>query len=410
MRIAVIGGGVSGLVSAALLHERHDVTLFEADARIGGHVHTVPVPDEDGTVHHVDTGFIVYNERNYPLFTKLLRRLGVETQPSDMSFSVRCDRSGLEYNGTSYRSLFAQRRNLARPGFHRMLLDIVRFNRRAGRDARNGHGNRTLREYLGSGRYGSQLAEHYLVPMGSALWSTPPSLTLEMPLAFFVGFFENHGMLTIDDRPLWRVIRGGSTRYVEALVEPFRDHIRTSTPVRSVRRRGDHVLVDGERFDHVVLACHADDALSMLDDPSRTEREILGALPYQTNEIALHTDTSVLPTRPRAWGAWNYRIPREAEDVVRVTYDMNVLQTLPARRTFCVTLNGTEDLNPDSVLFRTRYRHPVYTLEGMRAQRRLDEVSGWNRTHYCGAYWGYGFHEDGVRSAVRAAQGLGVPF
>jgi uncharacterized protein len=410
VRIAIVGSGVSGLVAAWLLHRAHDVTVFEARGRIGGHVHTVEVPDHLGAVHAVDTGFIVYNEHNYPLFTKLLDRLGVASQPSEMSFSVRCDRTGLEYNGSTYPQLFSQRKNLLRPRFHRMLWDIVRFNRRASRDLPNGFGSETLGAYLERGRFSPQLSEHYLVPMGSALWSTPPSSVLEMPVEFFVRFFSQHGMLTVDDRPQWRVVRGGSASYVEALVAPFRDRIRIDTPVRRVSRELDSVLLDGERFDHVIFACHADRALATLADPTDGERDVLGALPYMDNDVVLHTDTSVLPRQRRAWGAWNYHITGQTDDMVRVTYDMNALQTLDSNDRFLVTLNGADRVNQDSILFRTTYRHPQYTVEGFAAQERHPEISGRDRTHYCGAYWGFGFHEDGVRSGVRVAHGLGVSF
>jgi predicted NAD/FAD-binding protein len=407
MRVAVVGSGVSGLVVAYLLDRRFDVTLFEADARLGGHVHTVTTTDGDAT-WAVDTGFIVYNERNYPLFTDLLARLGVATQPSSMSFSVRCDRTGLEYNGSTLRQLFAQRRNLFRPTFYRMVRDILRFNREAPRAVAEGDARETLGEYLRRAGYGPEVREHYLVPMGSALWSIPRRSVLEMPTAFFVQFFEHHGMLTVDDRPEWRVVRGGSQRYVEALLAGLRATIRMRTPVTSVRRVEDHVLVDGERFDHVVLACHADQALTVLEYATPAESAILGALPYQSNDVVLHTDTSVLPTRRRAWGAWNYHI-RGAEDApVTVTYNMNVLQSLNADRTYCVSLNAGDLIDPSTVLATMRYAHPRTTLEGAAAQERHGEISGVDRTHFCGAYWGFGFHEDGVRSAARVAKAFGV--
>lgn len=398
------------MVAAWLLHREHEITVFEASNRVGGHVHTVEVSDRDGTVHAVDTGFIVYNERNYPLFTKLLEQLGVPSQSSEMSFSVRCDRTGLEYNGSTYRQLFAQRRNLIRPSFHRMLLDILRFNRQASRDVALGLGPETLGAYLDRGRFSAGLAEHYLVPMGSALWSTAPSRVLEMPIEFFVRFFEQHGMLTVDDRPQWRVVHGGSARYVDALVAPLRDRIRIRAPVRRVSRGAGGVEVDGDAFDHVVFACHSDDALATLADTTEAERSILGALPYMDNDVVLHTDTSVLPRRRRAWGAWNYRIGEGADDTVRVTYNMNALQTLTSDETFLVTLNDTAAVNKNSILFRTTYRHPQYSLDGFAAQGRHGEISGVARTHFCGAYWGYGFHEDGVRSGVRVAEGLGASF
>jgi predicted NAD/FAD-binding protein len=408
VRIAIVGSGVSGLVVAHLLHTEHDVTVFERADRIGGHVNTIDVPRHDGGVDRVDTGFIVYNERNYPLFTRLLKRLGVETQPSNMSFSVRCDDTGLEYNGSTTAQLFAQPRNLLSPSFLGMLRDILRFNRESVNALRGAPAGTTLGALIASGGYGARLTQHYLLPMGSALWSVPRDRVLEMPAAFFVRFFENHGMLTVDDRPPWRVVTGGSNRYVERLVEPFRDRVRTGTPVRRVTRSADHVTVDGERFDHVVLACHSDEALSMLADPSPLEVEVLGAMPYQANDVVLHTDTSVLPRRRSAWGAWNYWLRGEPSAPATVTYNMNILQSLPGPRTWCVTLNATDAIDPATIAFRTTYHHPMYTTDGFAAQDRHAEISGLGRTHFCGAYWGYGFHEDGTRSGVRVAESFGA--
>ncbi len=409
MRVAVVGTGVSGLVAAHLLNSQAELTLFEARERIGGHVATVEVEGPDGSTLAIDTGFIVYNEHNYPLFTRLLGGLGVETQPSNMSFSVRCDRTGLEYNGSTIRQLFSRRRNLLDPGFYRMIRDILRFNREAVGALEAGADQATLGEYVSAAGYSTRLAEHYLVPMGSALWSIPRRQVLEMPAAFFVRFFEHHGMLTVDDRPEWRVVRGGSQRYVDALIRPFRGRIRTGTPVQSVRRNRDGVVVDGEAFDHVVLACHADQALAVLNDATDAERQILGALPYQENDVVLHTDTSVLPRRRRAWGSWNYWLKGDENAPATVTYDMNLLQSLRGDTTYCVTLNASDAIDPESILYRARYDHPVYTEAGFEAQGRYREIGGVaKRTHFCGAYWGYGFHEDGVRSGVRVADDLGI--
>lgn len=406
--IAVVGAGVSGLVTAHLLRRHHDVTVFEADDRIGGHVNSITVYAQ-GRRWSVDTGFIVYNEMNYPLFATLLRELSVETRTSEMSFSVRCDRTGLEYNGTSLRGLFVQKRNLFRPAHYRMIRAILRFNREAPRAVANGANGLTLGGYLERAGYPRGLVDYYLVPMGSALWSIPRGRVLEIPARFFVTFMENHRMLTVDDRPPWRVVAGGSSTYVEALVRPFRHRIRTGTPVRRVRREPDRVFVNGEVFDEVVFACHSDQALAMLSDPSPAERKVLGAFPYQSNEVVLHTDARMLPTRRGAWGAWNYHIRGDEDAPVTVTYNMNVLQGLDSKTTFLVTVNPPETLDPERVLYRTRYAHPVYTPEGIAAQGRHAEVSGVRRTHYSGAYWGFGFHEDGVRSAHRVARTLGVP-
>ena len=407
MRIAIIGSGVSGLVAAHLLHDRHDITVFEARDRLGGHVKTVDIEDSLGQPRSIDMGFIVYNETNYPLFSRLLGQLGVPTQPSDMSFGVRCDPTGLEYSSATLSSLFAQRRNLLNPGYVRMLRDILRFNRDAPQAVRNGAAPLTLGEYLATTNLSPRLAQHYLMPMGSALWSVPGGRVMEMPAEFFVRFFENHGMLTVNDQPEWRVVAGGSTRYVEALVAPFRDRIRMSAPVRHVERHHAHVTLDGETFDHVVFACHADQALSILGDPTRAEQEVLGALPFQPNDVVLHTDTTVLPQSRRAWASWNYRVGDDPGAPAAVTYNMNKLQTLSAPATYCVTLNATESIDPDTIVYRTRFDHPMYTLEGIAAQQRHAEISGWGHTHFCGAYWGFGFHEDGVRSAVKVAERFG---
>lgn len=406
-RVAIVGSGVSGLVVAHLLHPEHEITVFEARDRVGGHVHTISHEDETGK-WSVDTGFIVYNETNYPLFTTLLESLNVATQPSDMSFSVRCDRTGLEYNGTSIRKLFVQKRNLLRLSFHRMIRDILRFNHDAPLAVAGEAQGMTIGDYLEFGRYSAGLAEHYLVPMGSAVWSIPRRKVLDMPADFFVRFFENHGMLTVDDRPQWRVVRGGSKQYVDALTRPFRERIRTSTPVRSVRREAEGVRVNGEPFDEVVLACHSDQALKMLDDATPKERCVLGALPYQSNEVVVHTDATVLPRRKGAWAAWNYHLNGDSDGPATVTYNMNMLQSLKAERTFCVTLNPQDSVDPTSVLYRTRYSHPVYTQAGSEAQGRYSEVTGRQHTHFCGAYWGHGFHEDGVRSAVSVASSFGA--
>src|SRR5439155_8458888 len=356
---------VSGLVAASLLHPRYDITIFEAGDQVGGHTHTVAV-DSGGRRWDVDTGFIVYNERNYPNFTRLLARLGVTTQPSTMSFSVRSERLDLEYNGSSIGQLYGQRRNLFRPSFHRMVLDMLRFNRNAPRAIRDGAATATIAEYVAAARYSAPFVDHYLVPMASAIWSQPRTRVLEMPLAFVVRFFEHHGMLTVNDRPQWRVVTGGSQRYVAALTEPFRDRLRVRHPVGAVTRSSDHVTVDGERFDAVILACHSDQALALLEDPSEAERAILGALPFQANDVVLHTDTSLLPRRRFLWAAWNYHLDADAAAPVAITYDMNILQTLPAPVTFCVSLNRTAGIAPERVIKRMVYHHPIYSSAGVR--------------------------------------------
>jgi predicted NAD/FAD-binding protein len=402
MRIAIVGGGVAGLVAAHRLHPRHDITLFEADARIGGHVHTWTVPS-GGRDWRVDTGFIVCNERNYPNFLSLMEELGVRTLPSTMSFSVRHDGANLEYNGSSLRQLFAQPANALRPRYLRMLAEVVRFSREARAAVERGGDGLSLGGLLAGGGYSAAFRDWYLVPMGSAIWSLPAARVLDMPARFFVEFFYNHGMLEVKGRPVWRVVEGGSYAYVEKIIAPFRDRIRLHHPVRRVTRQADHVNVDGESFDRVVLACHSDQALAMLADASPAEREILGALPYQANDVVLHTDSGQLPRRRLAWGSWNYRITGRPADPAVVTYNMNMLQNLRAPDTFCVTLNAAQEIHPGKVLGRVSYHHPVVTRQGAVARTRREEISGHNRTHFCGAYWGNGFHEDGVSSGLAVA-------
>lgn len=412
MKIAIIGTGISGLVCAHLLHRDHDLTLFEANDYVGGHTHTVDA-EQKGRRYAVDTGFIVFNDRTYPNFIRLLGRLDVESQPSSMSFSVRCETTGLEYNGTSLNTLFAQRRNLFRPSFHRMIGDILRFNREATEwlDSADDSDSTSLLNYLNANGYSREFIDHYIVPMGAAIWSADPDLFSTFPAGFFISFFKNHGMLSVKDRPQWRVIKGGSRGYVDKLIAPFRDLIRLRTPVAVVRRFDHHALVtsvsgEPEKFDVVILAVHANQALRMLADASPREREILGAIPYQSNHTVLHTDSRLLPRSRRAWASWNYHLPLQHRGRATVTYNMNRLQTLKAPKPFCVSLNRTEDIDRNRVLGRFLYDHPVFTPEGVAAQRRWEEING-GRTFFCGAYWGYGFHEDGVKSALRVCERFG---
>ena len=409
-RIAIVGAGVSGLVCAHLLHESHDVTVFEANDYAGGHTNTVRV-DTAHETHHVDTGFIVLNDRTYPRFQRVLAGVGVETQPSEMSFSVS-DGRNFEYNGASPNGLFARRANLARPSFHRMVLDLLRFNREApALVGLNGSGP-SLGEFLHRGRYSQAFIERLIVPQASAVWSADPRRMWEFPASMLAEFFANHGMFGFAGRPNWLAIKGGSARYVEALVRPLGERLRLGAPVRRIERTEHGVELtpaggEPEPYDELILAVHSDQALRMLADPSRSEAEVLGAIPYQGNEAVLHTDSSLLPKRRRAWASWNFHLLERPAARTTVTYHMNRLQTLRADREFCVTLNRSEAIAPESVLRVMRYHHPVYTPAGMAAQRRFDEVSGVRHTHYCGAYWGYGFHEDGVVSALRVCERFG---
>ena len=416
MKIAIIGGGVAGLVCAHMLHCDHELVVFEASEEAGGHANTVHVETETGA-YDLDTGFIVFNDRNYQGFERLLDELGVPTQPSQMSFGVS-DGVDFEYNGASPNGLFANRGHVITPSFHRMIADLARFNRDARRLLASEE-NPSLREWLAAQRYSRVFVERLIVPQASAVWSADPAQMWSFPARFLVEFFENHGMLGFRDRPHWRTIAGGSRNYIEALIRPWRERLRLSAPVTEVSRHPDHVTVssrgcESERFDAVVIATHSDQALALLADPSERERELLGAIPYQRNEAVLHTDRSLLPRRRRAWASWNYHLGVKADDGApaagrcMVTYHMNRLQALHADREFCVTLNRTAAIDPDQIIRTLQYAHPVFTPAGIAAQARRHEISGRNRTHYCGAYWGWGFHEDGVSSALRVVRELGA--
>jgi predicted NAD/FAD-binding protein len=407
MRVAVIGSGISGMVVASRLHRGHDVTVFEAGSYVGGHTNTVDV-DWQGRRYAIDTGFIVFNDWTYPRFIALLDGLGVEYQSSNMSFSLRCERSGLEYNGTTLNTVFAQRRNLLRPSFLAMLAEIVRFNKQARALLAEADDTLTLGEYLERGRYSQAFREQYIVPMGMSIWSATESAMLGFPARFFVEFFDKHGFLNVDNRPVWQAVKGGSREYARKLTAPFVERIRLNTPVTGVRRDAAGVTIRSgagttERFDYVIFACHSDQALRILGDPTEAERSILGAFPYQENEAVLHTDARMLPRTPLARAAWNYHL-LDNRDRVALTYDMNVLQSLDAPVKFLVTLNRASDIDPSTVIRKIAYHHPVYLPAGVAAQKLRGDVSGLNRTCYCGAYWRYGFHEDGVVSAEWAVE------
>jgi predicted NAD/FAD-binding protein len=418
MKIAIVGGGVSGLVTAYLLAREHEVTVFEAGSHAGGHTNTIRV-DTASETHHVDTGFIVYNDRNYANFERLLERLGVATQPSQMSFGVSDGRGDFEYTGASANGLFAKRAHLVTPWFHRMLADMARFNRAArellrdGRDPTTEGDGPSLGQWLEQQRFSRPFIDRLIVPQASAVWSADPRQMWTFPARFMAEFFDNHGMLAFSGRPRWRTITGGSASYVEALLQRFSGRLRLRTPVTAVRRDAAAVLVtprggEPEPFDEVVLATHSDQALALLADASDGERRLLEAIPYQANEAVLHTDTSILPRRRRAWASWNYHLCDAPPGLTTVTYHMNRLQALRAEREFCVTLNRTSEIAPEHIIATIGYAHPVYTGEGVAAQRRLGEINGANRTHFCGAYWGWGFHEDGVVSALRVAERFGA--
>ncbi|MDJ0881572.1 MAG: FAD-dependent oxidoreductase [Gammaproteobacteria bacterium] len=408
MKIAVIGSGISGNVAAYHLNKQHDITVFEANDYIGGHTHTHDI-EWAGQHYAVDTGFIVFNERTYPHFIALLDELGVDSHITEMSFSVKNEKSGLEYNGHSLNSLFAQRRNLFSPSFHRMIRDILRFNRQAPRDMEEGQAEIGLGEYLKMNDYSQQFIEHYIIPMGAAIWSTDPLQMQQFPARFFIRFFHNHGLLNVSNRPNWFTIRGGSKQYVAPLVHSFKDKIHLRSPIESVRRYPTHVEIKPlnqsvQKFDALFIAAHSNQALDMLEDATAAEKEVLGAIRYQPNEAVLHTDESVLPKRKLAWASWNYHMLEQQEQQVALTYNMNILQGHKAPVQFCVTLNNSDAIDKKKIIKTISYDHPLYTAESVNAQQRQQEINGVARTFYCGAYWRNGFHEDGVVSALNALE------
>ncbi|MDQ3205698.1 MAG: FAD-dependent oxidoreductase [Pseudomonadota bacterium] len=411
MRIAVIGSGIAGLASAHLLSREHDVVLFEANDYLGGHTHTHDIALH-GRQYRIDTGFIVFNPDHYPLLSRLFGELGVVSQPTTMSFSVRNEASGLEYNASDLDSLFCQRRNLVSPRFLGMVRDLFRFYRQAPALLQGAGPGPSIGDYLDGHGYGAAFRDEHLVPMASALWSSPSAEILRFPARYLVQFMANHQMLQVADRPQWRVVQGGSNRYVQALRERWSVSERLRCPVHAILRDAEGVQVDSaagsERFDQVVLACHSDQALALLADADARERAILGAMPYQLNETVLHTDASVLPRNRKAWAAWNAHLPRDPAQACTVSYCMNLLQGIDSPDTFVVTLNRGDEIDPGHVLRRMRYHHPVYSQASVAAQARKAEIQGRRHTWFAGAYWGWGFHEDGMRSAVDVAAGLGV--
>jgi len=415
-KIAVIGGGVAGIVTAYLLQQRHDVTLFEQNDYLGGHTHTIEIKDGPDAGLAVDTGFIVLNDATYPLFQKLLARLGVEARVSEMSFGFQCHQTGLVYAGTDLNGLFAQRRNLTSLSFWRFLLEIVRFCKQVGKDLDKGDFPRiTLSEYLERGRYSKLMIDNYLMPMAAAIWSTPTLQINDFPAGPFLHFFRNHGLLTFRNRPLWRTVAGGSYAYVKAFASSFNGRLHLSAPVQGISREDDQILITlpggvSHKFDQVVIATHADQALRLLQDPDALEHQLLSPWKYQRNHTVLHTDASLLPKQKHAWAAWNFTRDGKGEEdrPVYVTYYMNRLQGLTAQRDYCVTLNRLDSFKPESVIAEMDYHHPLYTFDAMETQAKLAQLNGRNRTFFCGSYFGYGFHEDAVRSGNAVAEAFGV--
>lgn len=409
--IAVVGSGVAGLTATHILQRRHNVTLFEKDARLGGHTNTVIIPDGPDAGTPVDTGFIVMNHRNYPLLTRLFDQLGVKLQDSNMSFGYHDVPSGLQYCGSGLSGLFAQRVNLVRPSFLRMLRDTLRFFRIAEEDRGNETLiNESLGEYLQRNRFGKEFIEHHLIPMGSAIWSTPCEQMMEFPAKSFLQFLHNHGLLTINNRPQWRTVVGGSCDYIHRMKNLWqRVDVRLNVDIQGIKRDAEGVEIeygDGmhERFDHVVIATHADQALALLADASAVERELLGRWRYSKSRTLLHTDGSVMTPLRKVWSSWNFQ--RLEGDRTCLTYHMNHLQGLKTEKQYFVSLNLPQD--PKGIIREFNYEHPMYTREALLSRPKLKQLNGCNHTWFAGSYFGNGFHEDAVRSAVEVAQGFGM--
>jgi predicted NAD/FAD-binding protein len=412
MKIAIIGSGISGLTAAYLLNRKHDVTIFEANDYVGGHTHTHKI-NIGGKNYSVDTGFIVYNERTYPNFIKLLDLLNVERQLSTMGFSVKSVSQDYEYAGESLNSFFAKRSNIFRFGFLRMLYEMYYFGKKVDSIYQELNVSTTLGDYLSDEKYSSEFINYFIIPMGAAIWSTPANKVLDMPAYFFIKFFYNHGMLEVINRPNWWVIKNGSSEYIKKIIKGFEKKIYLSTQVKKVSRNaaGIEISVTGKdqalEFDSVVFAIHSDQALKILNDPTNAEKDILSSIPYQKNEVLLHTDSSVLPKRKLAWASWNYQLDSDPDLPVVLTYNMNILQSINCKETLCVTLNDYNSVDKSKVLKKITYQHPLFTVAGIDAQKRKSEISGVNNTHYCGAYWRNGFHEDGVLSALDVCKDFG---
>ncbi len=407
MKIAIIGTGISGLTAAYTLHKKHDISVFESNNYIGGHTNTIQVHEkETNRFIPVDTGFIVFNEKNYPNLCRLFNELGVESRESDMSFSVHCQQSGLEYNGTDLNRIFSQRRNLLNLPFLMMLRDILRFHEEgpAALD-RNISDSISVDEFAKMNNYGHRFIENYLVPLGASLWSCPADKFRQFPMRFVLEFLDNHCMLQVENRPQWRTVTGGSQQYIKPMTAAFAERIQLNTRVKKVSRRAQYVLLqfaDGseQTFDEVILATHADQSLALVDDIDEEERNILEKFPYQDNEVVLHTDTTLLPKQKRAWASWNYRIPKDQGQHACLTYNMNMLQGIESDKTYCVSLNQNDDIDESTFIRKINYHHPVFLPGRDVAQKEQHKLIQRRGLSYCGAYWGYGFHEDGVRSAL----------
>ena len=404
MKIAIIGSGISGNTLAYYLNPLHDITLFESNDRVGGHSHTHQITLLNQKIS-VDTGFIVFNKKTYPNFLKLLHELDVPYENSTMSFSVKDIKKDFEYNGTSLNALFAQRKNLISPTFYKMIREILRFNQSSVLLLNNDEGI-SLGDYLEREGYSDFFKKYYILPMGSAIWSSNIKTMLAFPAKFFIQFFNNHGMLNINDRPQWLTISGGSINYVDKLTKPFKQKIKLNQKIKYVERKHDHIAIQFqdrlERFDWIFFACHSDEALKLIKNPDLNEENILKAIPYTNNEVVLHYDESFMPKRKLAWAAWNYHINDNPTSPASLTYNMNILQNLKTKIPILVTLNPHNKINKKKIIKTLSYTHPQYSLQGMKAQANHHMISGVNHTSFAGAYWGNGFHEDGVKSALDA--------
>lgn len=412
-KVAVIGSGISGLTTAYLLNQQHDVHVFEANDYIGGHTATIDI-EHQGQDYKIDTGFIVFNNKTYPYFLTLLDQLGMDKQETEMSFSVHNLLSGLEYNGNNLNTLFAQRRNIVNPKFWSLIRQILRFNKqcKALYESNTIESGTSLGDFLQQNNFNDYFAQNYILPMAAAIWSSSLNQVKQFELKFFIQFFYNHGLLNIQDRPQWYVIPGGSKSYIEPLINHFKNPVQLNSQIQTVERNEHNVTIifaDGEQqsFDEVVFACHSDQALALLSAPTDEEKDILSRLPYVNNEVVLHTDTKMLPKRELAWASWNYLLSEDQDALATLTYNMNILQGIDSETTFCVTLNKSQDIDPSKVLRRFNYAHPVFSTESQRAQQERNKICGHNRTHFVGAYWYNGFHEDGVRSAVDVGKRFG---
>ena len=413
LKIAVIGSGISGLTSAFLLSKKHEVFLYEKNDYIGGHTHTHEIYENDKKIN-VDSGFIVYNENTYPNFMKLLDILKIESQHTTMGFSVKSDSNDFEYAGNSIHSIFAQKSNIFRPSFLKMIYQILRFNKISKNEYNNIDEDVTLNDYLIKFSFSEKFVNHYIIPMGAAIWSTSPKKMLNMPAKFFIRFFQNHGLLKVINRPQWWVIKNGSKQYVKKIIKPFEDNIVLNCKINSISRLNEKVTIKFDKsekiFDAVVIATHSDQALELLSDSTDAENQILGSIKYQKNSAIIHTDKSILPKRKIAWSSWNYLLNENRDNLVTLTYNMNILQTLKSKKVYCVTLNNTTSIDESKIIKKIIYHHPLFDLESVKAQNQKNKICGSNNTYFCGAYWGYGFHEDGVNSALDVCKKFGIEF